>query len=230
MKTVAVIVAAGRSERFGGPVPKQFHEIAGRPVLAWTIQRFEAATSIDSILLVVGEDQLLYIGEKVIDPFGYTKVTKIVPGGASRQESVLNGLARLPVSTELVAIHDGARPLTNPADIDAVVAVAERDGAAMLATRVTDTIKRARDSYVLSTLDRSELFLAQTPQVFGYDLIIEAHRRAAEEGHKGTDDAALIETSGFKVRLVESQYPNQKVTTREDLMLVSTFFAGEANE
>ncbi|MCD6250468.1 MAG: 2-C-methyl-D-erythritol 4-phosphate cytidylyltransferase [candidate division Zixibacteria bacterium] len=230
MKTVAVIVAAGRSERFGGPVPKQFHEIAGRPVLAWTIQRFEAATSIDSILLVVGEDQLLYVGEKVIDPFGYTKVSKIVPGGASRQESVLKGLNRLPISTELVAIHDGARPLIDPADINAVVAIAEQDGAAMLATKMTDTVKRAKDGYVLSTLDRNELFLAQTPQVFGYDLIIEAHKRAAKEGLEVTDDAALIEAAGFKVRLVESQYPNQKVTTREDLMLVSTFFAGEANE
>ena len=230
MKTVAVIVAAGRSERFGGPVPKQFYEIAGRSVLAWTIQRFEAATSIDSILLVVGEDQLLYVGEKVIDPFGYTKVTRIVPGGASRQESVLNGLNRLPISTELVAIHDGARPLINPADIDAVVAMAEQGGAAMLATKMTDTVKRAKDSYVLSTLDRNELFLAQTPQVFGYDLIIEAHKRADEKGLEVTDDATLIEAAGFKVRLVESQYPNQKVTTREDLMLVSTFFAGEANE
>jgi 2-C-methyl-D-erythritol 4-phosphate cytidylyltransferase len=230
MKTAAVIVAAGRSERFGGPVPKQYHQVAGRPVLAWTIARFEAAASIDNILLVVAEDQLLYVGEKVVDPFGYTKVTKIVPGGTSRQESVFNGLTRLPVSTELVAIHDGARPLTNPADIDAVVAVAERDGAAMLATKVTDTVKRAKDSYVLSTLDRSELWLAQTPQVFGYDMIIEAHRRAAEEAREVTDDAGLIESAGFKVRLIEPKNPNQKITTREDLKAASMFLVGEVNE
>lgn len=211
-------------------MPKQYHQVAGRPVLAWTIARFEAAASIDNILLVVAEDQLLYVGEKVVDPFGYTKVTKIVPGGTSRQESVFNGLTRLPVSTELVAIHDGARPLTNPADIDAVVAVAERDGAAMLATKVTDTVKRAKDSYVLSTLDRSELWLAQTPQVFGYDMIIEAHRRAAEEAREVTDDAGLIESAGFKVRLIEPKNPNQKITTREDLKAASMFLVGEVNE
>ena len=230
MKTAAIIVAAGRSERFGGPVPKQFHEIAGRPVLAWTIQRFESAASIDSIMLVVAEDQLLYVTERVTDPFSYTKVSKIVPGGATRQESVRKGLARLPISTQMVAIHDGARPLTNPADIDAVVAVAEQDGAAILATKVTDTVKRAKDSYVLSTLERSELFLAQTPQVFAYDMITQAHKRAAEEAREVTDDAALIESAGFKVRLVEAQYPNHKVTTRENLGLVSTFFAGEKDE
>ena len=229
MKTAAIIVAAGRSERCGGPVPKQFREVAGRPVLAWTIQRFEVAASIDSILLVVAEDQLLYTSEKVVDPFGYTKVTKIVAGGSSRQESVLKGLARLPVSTELVAIHDGARPLTNPADIDAVVAMAERDGAALLATKVTDTVKRARDSYVLSTLDRNELFLAQTPQVFAYDMIIEAHRRAADEGCEVTDDTALVEKAGFKVRLVEAQYLNQKITTQEDFMAISMLLEGEVD-
>lgn len=230
MKTAAVIVAAGRSERFGGPVPKQYLEVAGRPLLAWTVQRFESATSIDAVLLVVAEDQLLYVSEKVVDPYGYTKVIKIVPGGESRQESVLKGLTRLPISTELVAIHDGARPLTHPDDIDAVVTVAAQDGAAMLAAKVTDTVKRAKDNYILSTLDRSDLFLAQTPQVFGYDMIIEAHRRAAKEGCDVTDDAALIESAGFKIKLVESTFPNQKVTTREDMAAVATLLTGEANE
>ncbi len=230
MKTAAVIVAAGRSERFGGPVPKQYLEVAGRPLLAWTVQRFESAASIDTVLLVVAEDQLLYVSEKVVDPYGYSKVIKIVPGGESRQESVLNGLTRLPISTELVAIHDGARALTNPDDIDAVVAVAEKDGAAMLATKVTDTVKRAKDNYVLSTLDRSDLFLAQTPQAFGYDMIVDVHRRAAQEGCEATDDAALVETAGFKIKLVESMYPNQKVTTREDMAAVAALLHGEANE
>ena len=230
MKTAAIIVAAGSSDRFDGPVPKQFHEVSGRPLLAWTIGQFEAAASIDSILLVVAEEQLLFASEKVIDPFRYRKVTRIVPGGSSRQESVLNGLERLPVSTELVAIHDGARPLTDPADIDSVVAVAAEHGAAMLAAGVTDTIKRAREGYVLSTLDRRELFLAQTPQVFGYDLIIEAHRRAAADGLEVTDDAALIEAAGFKVRLVESRRPNLKVTSRDDMEIVAARLTGEAGE
>jgi len=226
MKTAALIVAAGCSKRFGGPVPKQFYEVAGRPLLAWTVERFERAASIESIILVVAEEQLLYANEKVVDPYGYTKVTRIVPGGTSRQQSVLNGLERLPVSTELVAIHDGARSVTDPVDIDAVVMVAAEDRAAILAARVTDTVKRARDGYVLSTMDRNDLFLAQTPQVFSYDLIIEAHRRAAKEGREVTDDAALIEESGFKVRLVETGLPNLKVTRREDLKTVEAVLSG----
>lgn len=226
MKTAALIVAAGCSKRFDGPVPKQFYEVAGRPLLAWTIERFERAASIDSIILVVAEEQLLYANEKVVDPYGYIKVTRIVPGGASRQKSVLNGLERLPVSTELVAIHDGARSVTDPADIDAVVQVAAEDRAAILAARVTDTVKRAKEGYLLSTLDRNDLFLAQTPQVFSYDLIIEAHRRAAKEGREVTDDAALIEESGFKVRLVEAGSPNLKVTRREDLKTVEAVLSG----
>jgi 2-C-methyl-D-erythritol 4-phosphate cytidylyltransferase len=220
MKISALIVAAGSSVRFGGAVPKQFCEVAGRPLLAWTIGQFEKAESIDSISVVVAEDQLLYTSEKVIDPFGFRKVTNIVPGGVTRQESVLKGLERLPVSTGMVAIHDGARPMTSPDDIDTVVELARAERAAMLVTKVSDTVKRAKDGYILATLDRSDLFLAQTPQVFAYDLIIEAHRRAAAESLEVTDDAALIETNGFKVRMVESSTHNTKVTSRGDLHLV----------
>ncbi len=229
MKTAALIVAAGGSVRFGGPVPKQFVQVAGRPLLAWTIDRFEQADSIDTVVLVVAEDQLLYAGEKVVDRFGFRKVTRIVPGGALRQESVLRGLERLPLSTGLVAIHDGARPLVAPVDIDAVVAEADANRAAVLVGRVSDTVKRGRDGFVLSTLDRSGLYLAQTPQVFNYDLILQAHRKAATNGTVVTDDAALIEAGGFKVRLVEAGRPNLKVTSREDMQVVEAILSGGGN-
>lgn len=230
MKTIALIVAAGNSVRFGGPVPKQFQEVAGRPLLAWTISRFEAASLIDEIVLVVADEQLIYTSEKIIDPYKFSKVTKIVPGGRSRQESVLNGLERLPLSTKLVAIHDGARALVAPGDIDAVVKVAAIDQAALLATPVADTVKRATDSFVMATIDRSDLFLAQTPQVFGYDLILKAHREAAENGLVVTDDAGLIEKGGFKVRIVEPKELNIKVTSREDLLIVETILSRGDNE
>jgi 2-C-methyl-D-erythritol 4-phosphate cytidylyltransferase len=223
VKTAAIIVAAGRSERFGGSVPKQFHSLAGKPILAWAIERFEKARSIDSITLVVAEEHLLYAGEKVVDPFGYTKVTRIVPGGETRRESVLKGLERLPISTELVAIHDGARPLVDPRDIDAVVAAAARERAAMLAVRITDTVKRVKDGFIISTLDRSELYGAQTPQVFQYDLIMKAHRQAAEKGFDVTDDASLVEALGFKVKVLEPSRPNPKITDRPDLTAVEAF-------
>jgi len=229
MKTCAIIVAAGSSERFGGAVPKQFRMILGKPLLAWTISRFEAAGSIDDIELVVAEDYLIYASEKVVDPYGFRKVSRIVPGGATRQESVLKGLERLPISTGLVAIHDGARPLTNPADIDRVVAVATRENAAILAVPATDTIKRVEQGYVMTTLDRSVLCYTQTPQVFQYDLIIEAHRRQAGMPEAFTDDAALIESRGFKVRAVEPASMNLKVTTPQDMILAEAILRQEGH-
>ncbi|MCP4684213.1 MAG: 2-C-methyl-D-erythritol 4-phosphate cytidylyltransferase [bacterium] len=224
MKTCALIVAAGASRRLGGDVPKQFREVCGRPLLSWTIGRFEKAESIDEIVVVVAEENLLFTSEKVVDPYGFRKVNKIVPGGESRRESVLKGLERLPISTGLVAIHDGARPTVAPIDIDAVVAMAAAEQSAILAARATDTVKRAEQGYIFATLDRESLFLAQTPQVFGYDMIITAHRELASE-IKGaeesgiTDDASIVEARGFKVRIVEPRHPNMKVTTADDLRM-----------
>ncbi len=199
-------------------------------MLAWTISRFEAASSIDEIALVVAEDYMLYAGDNVVDKFDFHKVNRIVPGGETRQESVLKGLERLPISTTHVAIADGARPLTASADIDAVVEVAAKDQAAILAARATDTIKRAEQGYIFATLDRRALFLAQTPQVFQYDLILEAHRQAAENGGEFTDDASLVEARGFKVKIVEPTANNQKVTTPQDMLIAEAILRGEAND
>jgi 2-C-methyl-D-erythritol 4-phosphate cytidylyltransferase len=232
MRVQAVIVAAGSAERFGGVVPKQFKEICGRPLLSWTISRFEAAGAIDQVVLVVPEEYALYAGQEVVDPYGFTKVNRIVAGGPVRRESVLNGLDALPVSTEYVAIHDGARPVVLPSDIDRVVQVAISDRAALLAVRATDTVKRAREGFVLNTLERGSLFLAQTPQVFQYDLIMAAYKDAANDADIAhfTDDASLVEARGFKVRVVEPTGPNLKVTTRDDLILVEALLKRELDE
>ncbi len=231
MKAAAIIVAGGASLRFGGDIPKQFREVCGRPLLSWAVSRFQAAESIDNIILVVTPEYLQYAGEHVVDPYGYTKVTKIVEGGATRQESVLNGLKALPISTGHVAIHDGARVLTRPGDIDAVVGLAMRERAAIIAEKATDTIKRARDDYILSTLDRDSLYRAQTPQVFQYDLIMEVHQKVAglppDKLAAITDDASLVETQGFKVKILEPSARNLKVTTEEDLKLVEALLQTE---
>jgi 2-C-methyl-D-erythritol 4-phosphate cytidylyltransferase len=217
MKTVALIVAGGSGERFGGETPKQYRLVVGRPLLAWTIARFEQAASIDQIVVVAGEDFLLYVNNQVVNPYGFAKVTKIVPGGATRGESVRRGIDSLPISTSYVAIHDGVRPLVKPTDIDAVVAEAQTHRAAILADSVTDTVKRAKDGLILATLDRRHLYLAQTPQVFQYDLIKEAYHKGNQEGIEGTDDAVMVETLGFMVTLVPSTGPNPKLTRPEDL-------------
>jgi 2-C-methyl-D-erythritol 4-phosphate cytidylyltransferase len=227
MKTSVLIVAAGSSVRFGGAIPKQYRTLAGKPLLAWTIQRFERAASIEDITLVVPKDQIQFTKEKVLTPYDFKKIVGVVAGGATRQESVLRGLESFSSSMRLVAIHDGARPMVASADIDAVVKEAEAHRAAILATRVAETVKRVKDGYILSTQDRSDLWLAQTPQVFEYSLIVGAHRRAAAASQEATDDAALVESAGYKVCVVEATGPNPKVTTREDLKLVETLLKGD---
>jgi len=205
-----------------GTVPKQFRELSGRPMLAETVSRFETASSIDQIVVVVSEEHLLYTSERVVDPYDFGKVLKIVVGGSTRFESVWNGVKSLSLSTGFVAIHDGARPLVLPSDIDRVVQTAQQERAAMLAAPVPDTVKRVQDGFILATLDRSLLYLAQTPQVFQYDLFKAACEKAIAEGNAEsyTDDAALCEASGFKVKVVAPSAPNFKVTTHDDLELI----------
>ena len=228
MKTVALIVAGGKSLRFGGEVPKQFRTVCGRPMLSWTIDSFEKAASIDEIVVVVSEEYLQYTTERVVDPFDFKKVRKIVGGGKVRRESVLNGLESLSSSTDLVAIHDGARPLISPKDIDRVVEIAAKEKAAIIAVKATDTVKRVRDMFIISTLERDCLYLAQTPQVFEYDLIAGAHRDFDRQGGDDniTDDASLVEKLGLKVKTVEPLSPNLKITTAEDLLLAEALLKG----
>jgi len=201
-------------------------------MLSWTIGSFEKAASIHEIVVVVAEEYLLHTTQKVVDPFNFMKVNKVVPGGESRARSVLNGLKALPAATDFVAIHDGARPLISPKDIDRVVEVAVKEKAAILAANVADTVKRVKDSFILSTLERDSLCLAQTPQVFQYDLIMQAHLDYADKSGDDTvtDDASLVEKRGFKVRTVEPTSPNFKVTTAADLLLAEAILKGRDNE
>ncbi len=219
-------MAGGSSARFGGEVPKQFREVAGRPLLSWTIGRFEAAETIDRIVVVAPEEYLLHTSQRVIDPYGFQKVQKVVVGGEYRQASVRRGLEALPISVKTVAIHDGARPLVAPEDIDNVVRAAQDHRAAILAAKIPDTIKRVEDGFVLATLDRSRLYGAQTPQAFQFDLILEAHRVSKEDEYF-TDDAAMIETMGFTVRVVEPTRSNFKITTKADLEMAEVILSRE---
>lgn len=207
--------------RFGGEVPKQFRTICGKPMLTWSIESFEKARSVNQILVVVPEEYMIYTSEKVIDPYNFEKVTKVVAGGETRRESVLNGLNAMPSSTGFVAIHDGARPLISTKDIEAVIKAGKKERAAIIAARATDTVKRVRDSFIISTLDRDSLYMAQTPQVFQFDLIMQTHREFAEEKEPGniTDDASMVEKRGFKVKTVEPSSLNLKVTTSDDMVL-----------
>ncbi|MFH2037517.1 MAG: 2-C-methyl-D-erythritol 4-phosphate cytidylyltransferase [Candidatus Zixiibacteriota bacterium] len=219
-------MAAGKGIRFGGAVPKQFRSINGRPLLSWTIERFEKSSLIDNIVVVVSEEFLLYTNEKIVNPYGFNKISKIVVGGSARQESVRKGLLSLPYSTAFVAIHDGARPIVDPLDIDRVIEKAKTDRAAILVRPVLDTIKRVESDFIITTVDREKLYRAETPQVFQYDLIMSAHEKFIGRANH-TDDSAMIEALGFKVKTVIAERPNIKVTTEDDLRIASLFLEKE---
>jgi len=224
MSNWAIIVAAGRSIRFGDSLPKQFHEVAGKPLLAWTIAAFEKAEQIDQIVVVTSQEFQLFVAKTVIDKYKFKKVYKIVIGGASRRESVLNALKVVPKSAKIVAIHDGVRPLVHAEDINRVVEAANRHQAATLAVPVKDTVKQVDGDVIVKTLERDEIWLAQTPQAFEYKLILKAHEEFAAkgEGNSATDDAMLVENKGIKVKVIEPSSNNIKVTTPEDLAFVES--------
>ncbi len=230
MSTMGLIVAGGSGIRYGADTPKQYQMVAGRPLLSWTLARFEKASAINRVVVVVAEDFLLYVNNQVINPYGYEKVFKVVPGGATRAESVWRGLEALPLSTAYVAIHDGVRPLIKPSDIDVVVHEAHKHRAAILGRPADETVKRAKAGLILATLDRDKLFLAETPQAFQFDIIKEAYQQGMARSLSATDDAAMVEALGFKVRLVESTGPNPKLTTRDQLEFIKMMLERESRE
>jgi 2-C-methyl-D-erythritol 4-phosphate cytidylyltransferase len=222
MKSAAIIVSAGKGRRFAGEKKKQFFLLAGKPILCHTLDQFETCPSIDFIQLVVGRDDMDYTLKEIVEAHGYRKISKIVPGGKVRQESVRNGIETLPDEVDIVVIHDGVRPFVTHRMIEESIQTARRFKAAVVAMPVKETIKMARpDRTILKTLDRESLWQIQTPQTFQADVIRRAYRRAAEEGFIGTDDASLVERIGIKVYILSGSYDNIKITTPEDLMLAS---------
>ncbi|MGE5591611.1 MAG: 2-C-methyl-D-erythritol 4-phosphate cytidylyltransferase [Bacillota bacterium] len=221
----AIIPAAGQGTRMGGGTAKQFLPLLGKPMLAHTLAAFEAATSITQVVLVVGSDLLDACRREIVERYGFRKVHGIVPGGKERQDSVYSGLRSLGPGYDLVMVHDAARPLVTPEILDRAVAEARGKGAVVAAVPVKDTIKVVDAGAVVETPERDRLWAAQTPQVFPYALLLEAHQAALEDGFMGTDDAALVERLGRPVHIVEGSPENLKITTPEDLMLAEAILS-----
>ena len=224
-KTGAVIVAAGLGKRIGGRVPKQFLEIRGKPILLYTLDVFEDCHRVDVIVLVVPGNQISVV-ESTVKEGGYHKVASVVEGGVERQDSVWNGLDALPEDMEWIAVHDGVRPFVSRDLVESVLDAAKESGAALPAVPVKDTIKRVDDNWVVETLDRHELWRVQTPQVFRKALLMEVYRKACEDDVMATDDAALIERYGGRVKIVMGDEKNIKITSPEDLEMAETFLRG----
>lgn len=209
-----VIVAAGRSERMGG-IDKVYAEVAGRPLIAWTLAAFKRCDAIDSIVVVAPPDGVARM-EAFVAEWRMTKVRAVVAGGETRQDSVRAGIEA--TDSEIVAIHDAARLLVTPEIIERGVTLARETGAALCATPARDTVKQVAGDppVVASTPARAAMWLAQTPQVFARDLILRAHREASTTA---TDDAALVEALGHEVRIYEGAPWNIKITTPEDITI-----------
>ena len=230
-KVSVVIAAAGNGTRMGLDTNKLYLEIQGRPVLAVTLQKFEDSPLVDEIIIVTNKDDIGHCRANITDRFGFRKVKAIIPGGHTRQQSVYNGLKQVSADCGIVLIHDGARPFIDEAGIRDSMEAARKYGAAVAAVPAKDTVKRSdNENFVAETIDRNKLWYIQTPQAFRCDLILDAHRKAAEEGFDGTDDAVLAERAGHKVKLVMCSYYNIKITTREDLVIAEAISRFQAKE
>lgn len=215
----AIIVAAGSGKRFGGDKPKQFLEFAGKTVLAHTLKRFENCAAIDEIILVLSVDEINN------HKFRFSKLKSIVAGGATRAESVLNGLQKITAETaEVVAVHDGARPLVTAEEISRTIEKAKESGAACLVAPVTDTIKQISGDKIEKTIDRATLRRALTPQCFQFEILQKAFRQIKNFDAAMTDESFLVEQLGVTVSVVEGSPANIKITVPEDLILAEALY------
>ncbi|MGD2216926.1 MAG: 2-C-methyl-D-erythritol 4-phosphate cytidylyltransferase [Gemmatimonadales bacterium] len=220
----AVIVAAGRGERFGASEPKQFAALAGKPLALWSVETFRDHPAFAGLTLVLPRESVerppVWLERLVSDRFLLTA------GGAERCDSVRLGLATVPDGIEFVAVHDGARPLISAAAITRVLEMAGPGRGAVAARRVTDSLKETdADGRVLRAVSRENLWRAETPQIFPRGPIVDVHRRAAADRFVASDCAGLCERYGLDVVLVEIDDPNPKVTHRRDLQVVESLLA-----
>ena len=213
--TSAIITAAGSGVRMGG-VDKAFYELDGEPCLSYVLSAFQKCEGINEIIVTAKKESV----DKIIDLaklYGISKLKKVVPGGETRQESVRNGFFAIDPKADLVAIHDGDRPLILPSGIERVLKEARRYGAATASCAVTDSVKRSNGKGMIEeSVPRDDLFLVQTPQVFLCDLYRVSLALAKDKGVDVTDDNALAQFAGFKVKLTPVPEENYKLTVPED--------------
>ena len=224
----AVIVAAGKGVRMQEPLRKQYLSLAGLPILARTLLIFDDCDLVDHIYLVIPEDDLDFCRKKIISQVKVNRDIDLVSGGARRQDSVYNGLQKIDPNCSIVVIHDGVRPFVNNDQLIATIKGARKFGACILGVPAYDTLKQvdAGDN-IVDTLQRDTIWLAQTPQTFRCDLIKKAHKKAREEGYRGTDDASLVERLGVPVKIIRGSRGNIKITHKEDLEIAQCLLASE---
>jgi 2-C-methyl-D-erythritol 4-phosphate cytidylyltransferase len=225
-KVVAVVPAGGTGKRMGAGTPKQFLMLGGVPLMLHALRVLDRTPGVTEVILVVPKEERDRALSEVVEQYGLKKVLKVVPGGATRQESVQHGLNEVDKDVEIVVVHDAVRPFVTGDLIARSIEAARQHGGAIAAVPMKDTPKQAGpDGLIQKTLDRAGLWLAQTPQTFRRALVVEAYRKAAIEHVRATDDAALVERSGQKVAIVQGSWENIKITTPEDMILAEAILA-----
>ena len=213
---IAIVPAAGFGTRFGAGTNKPFHPLLGKPLIVWSLELLETIDEVKEVIPVLKE-QDMDRGIEVFEKYGLSKIRRIAPGGKERQDSVYHGLTLLKGKADKVLIHDGARPLIDGGTVRTTVKSITGFDGVVVGVPVKDTIKEVQDDIVKRTLRRDTLWAIQTPQLFLYSTLVKAYEKAFEEGFYSTDDSALVERNGGKVRVVMGSYANIKVTTPEDV-------------
>lgn len=228
---MALVPAAGRGLRMGGAVPKQFLALGGEPLVVHSLRILQSSPVIDQIILAVPQADLDYCLNDLAVRFGFSKITRVVEGGKERQDSVRHALEHVPVETEIVVVHDAVRPLLTQHMVTEVVEAARRVGGAIVALPMRDTVKQVGlEHRIERTVDRRPLWLAQTPQAFRREPLLNAHRKAHAEGVHATDDAFLFEWAGYPVVVVEGSGENIKVTRPEDMVIGEAILAARSKQ
>lgn len=223
-QAAAVVVAAGRGERFGA-MAKVMAPLGGRPILAYVLDALEAANLVGSVVVVAGEHTSDAVHD-LLRAGAWTKPWRVVLGGARRQDSVAAGARATPERADVVVIHDGARPLTTPELFDAAVVASRHAGAAIAAIPVADTLKRVGDdNLIIETVPRDGIWAAQTPQAFRRDLLLAAFAEPIAAERTFTDEAALFEALGYRIAVVPGSASNVKVTRPEDLAIAEALLS-----
>jgi len=226
MKTVAIIPASGTGERFSGKMRKQYCLLDKKPLFIHALEVFEQAKAVHEIVLVLPADDVADAKKNILRKYGLQKITAVIAGGSKRQDSIRNGLASIKGVYDIVIVHDAVRPFVTEKLINDVIEAAKSYGAASAGVKANDTVKETvSGDMVKMTIPRDNLWLTQTPQAFKYEILRKAYNEAYKNKYYGTDDASLVENIGQKVKMVQSDYNNIKITTPEDMIIAKAFKA-----
>lgn len=226
MKRSVILPSGGSGKRFGSETPKQYIEVDGKPMIYYTLEVFQKCELIDEVIIAAQSDYFNYL-EELKDQYKLTKVKRIVAGGKERQNSVYNGLVCSELNDEdIIAVHDAARPLLPQKVLEEALISAEKFDNVLVAIKAKDSLLKGGES-VDEYLNRSEIYYAQTPQIFKYKNLIEAFEKANRDNYCGTDESMLVKRAGFEVKIVEGSSMNFKITTKEDLEIFNAIIRRE---